>query len=117
MEHRIRLRVNGQVYEVGVETEVTLLDLVREKLELTGTKAGCRVGECGTCTVLMNGQPVNSCLILAVEADGCEVMTVEGLSGEWSLRTGGRSPSQSIPLVRAVRQRPAETEGDDEPVY
>jgi carbon-monoxide dehydrogenase small subunit len=63
-----------------VEAKKTLLDLLRDDWELTGTKRGCDNGECGACTVLLNGQPVNACLVLAVEADGKEVLTIEGLA-------------------------------------
>jgi aerobic-type carbon monoxide dehydrogenase small subunit (CoxS/CutS family) len=73
------LKVNGQRYTVDVPVSHTLLDFLRDDLGLTGTKECCVVGECGACTVLVNGRTVNSCLMLAVEADGCEVLTVEGL--------------------------------------
>ena len=80
MKLPIRLTVNGERHELFVEPKKTLLDLLREDLELTGTKRGCDNGECGACTVLMNGQPVNACLVLAVEANGQEVMSIEGLA-------------------------------------
>jgi carbon-monoxide dehydrogenase small subunit len=64
---------------------MTLLGLLREKLALTGTKNGCTAGECGACTVLMNGEPVNSCMVLAVECDGAEIITVEGLAHDGQL--------------------------------
>jgi carbon-monoxide dehydrogenase small subunit len=80
MKHPIRLTVNGESYELSVEPKKTLLDLLREDLELTGTKRGCDNGECGACTVILNGQPVNACLVLAVEADGKDVLTIEGLA-------------------------------------
>lgn len=83
MKHPIRVTVNGESYEFSVEPKKTLLDLLREDLELTGTKKGCDYGECGACAVLLDGKPVNSCLVLAVEADGKEVLTIEGL-GEGS---------------------------------
>ncbi|MDH4266245.1 MAG: (2Fe-2S)-binding protein [Deltaproteobacteria bacterium] len=80
MKHQIQVKVNGDLYELSVDPPKTLLDLLREDLELTGTKKGCDNGECGSCTVLMDGQPVNSCLVLAVEADGKEILTIEGLA-------------------------------------
>lgn len=80
MKQRIKLFVNGEAYEVYTEPNRTLLDVLREDLELTGTKRGCDSGECGACTVLLNGEPVNSCLILAPEADGQDVVTIEGIS-------------------------------------
>jgi carbon-monoxide dehydrogenase small subunit len=77
--HTIKLRVNGHLREQAVKPHQTLLDLLRGPLELTGVKEGCGLGECGACTVLLNGKPVNSCLVLALEADGAEVLTIEGL--------------------------------------
>lgn len=78
MKQNIHLRVNGEEYSVAVEPHKTLLWLLREELNLTGTKEGCGAGECGACAVIFNGRPVNSCLVLAVEADGAEIQTVEG---------------------------------------
>jgi len=77
---RIRLTVNGKVHEREVDAETRLLDLLREDLHLTGTKEGCGEGECGACTVLIDGRPVNSCLVLALQADGADVLTIEGLA-------------------------------------
>ncbi len=85
--HRITLTVN-RVQEVAeVPSNLTLLDFLRERLALTGTKNGCSTGECGACTVMMNGEPVNSCLVLAVEADGAEILTIEGLAHDGQLDT------------------------------
>jgi aerobic carbon-monoxide dehydrogenase small subunit len=78
-EHSITVTVNGEQERLTVPANMTLLELLREDLVLTGTKNGCSAGECGACTVLMDGEPVNVCLVLAVEADGAEVITVEGL--------------------------------------
>ena len=83
--HRITLTVNGEAEFVEVPSHMTLLQLLREKLVLTGTKNGCAAGECGACTVLLNGEPVNSCLVLAVECDGAAVTTVEGLAQDGQL--------------------------------
>lgn len=80
MLHEITFTVNGDPYTLAVRSEHTLLKVLREKLGLTGTKIGCENGECGACTVLLDGEPVNSCLVLAVEVDGQEVETVEGMS-------------------------------------
>ncbi len=80
MNHEITLTVNGEAYRLTVPSHWTLLRVIRERLALTGTKNGCEAGECGACTVLMNHQPVNSCMVLAPEADGAEIITVEGLS-------------------------------------
>jgi xanthine dehydrogenase YagT iron-sulfur-binding subunit len=78
----ISLTINGQERRLGVTPWMTLLDLLREKLALTGTKKGCDHGQCGACTVLVDGQRVNSCLALAVMKDGCSVTTIEGLGSE-----------------------------------
>lgn len=78
--HRISLTVNGTAEMVDVPSNMTLLQMLREKLALTGTKNGCAAGECGACTVMLNGEPVNSCMVLAVECDGANVVTVEGLA-------------------------------------
>ncbi|WP_406676952.1 (2Fe-2S)-binding protein [Moorella sp. ACPs] len=77
MKQTIHLKVNGEAYTVAVEPDKTLLWLLREELNLTGTKEGCGAGECGACTVIFNGKAVNSCLVLAVEAEGAEVYTIE----------------------------------------
>ncbi len=83
--HSITVTVNGEAEYLTVPSNMTLLQLLREKLAFTGTKNGCSAGECGACTVLMNGAPVNSCLVLAVEADGAEIVTVEGLANDGQL--------------------------------
>ncbi len=79
MKYAVSLTVNGEERELLVEAKETLLDILRNRLGLTGAKKGCNIGECGACTILLNGKPVNACLILAVEADGAEVVTIEGL--------------------------------------
>ncbi|KQV49194.1 aldehyde oxidoreductase [Pelomonas sp. Root1217] len=76
---RLTLDVNGQAHTVDVDTRTTLLDLLREQLHLTGTKKGCDHGQCGACTVLLDGRRINSCLMLAVMAPGAKVTTIEGL--------------------------------------
>lgn len=83
--HVITLKVNGEYEQVEVRSNMTLLGMLREVLALTGTKNGCHAGECGACTVLINGEPVNSCMTLAVECDGAEIITVEGLSQDGRL--------------------------------
>ena len=86
MEHlTITVTVNGGKERLDVPSNMTLLQMLRDKLALTGTKNGCEAGECGACTVLVNGEPMNSCMMLAVEADGCEILTVEGLAPEGRL--------------------------------
>lgn len=80
MKQLIKLKINGESYEVTVEPWRTLVDVIREEIGLTGTKEACSTGECGACTVLLNGKPVNSCVVLAVEAQDKEIMTIEGLT-------------------------------------
>jgi carbon-monoxide dehydrogenase small subunit len=79
MKQILRLRVNGETKEVATEVNKTLLEVLREDMGLTGTKHGCELGECGTCTVLIDGEPVLSCLVLGVEAQSSDIVTVEGL--------------------------------------
>ncbi len=78
----IDISVNGEEYHLEVKPNRVLLDVLREDLGLTGTKKGCGLGKCGACTVLLNGRPVHSCLILAPHADGKEITTIEGIAGE-----------------------------------
>ena len=79
MKHRIHLTVNGEPQELFVEPNRLLVDLIRQDLGLTGTKKGCGTGDCGSCTIILDGSAVKSCLILAVEVDGSEILTIEGL--------------------------------------
>lgn len=85
MNRTINFILNGKPTQVEVPPHWTLLRLLREKLGLTGTKEGCGIGECGACTVLLDGMPVNACLVLAPKAEGREVQTVEGLGSGKSL--------------------------------
>jgi len=78
--HQISLYINGEYEQCNVSSQMTLLQMLRENLALTGTKNGCAAGECGACTVLMNGEPVNSCMVLAVECQDANIITVEGLA-------------------------------------
>lgn len=80
MGRLINLKINGESYQFNVKPNILLLDLLREEIGLTGTKRGCGTGECGACTVLLEGRPVNSCLMLAVEANEKNVLTIEGLA-------------------------------------
>jgi aerobic-type carbon monoxide dehydrogenase small subunit (CoxS/CutS family) len=80
MKARLGLTVNGEVHDVLVPVHKTLLEVLREDLGLTGTKHGCELGECGTCTVLVDGQPVLSCLALPVEMEGRDITTIEGMA-------------------------------------
>jgi len=80
--HKINVTINGGLEQVVVPSNMTLMRMLRESLSLTGTKNGCSAGECGACTVLLNGEPVNSCMVLAVECDGANIITVEGLADD-----------------------------------
>jgi len=80
LKRLIELKVNGESYNVAVEPRRTLLEVLREQLGLTGTKEGCDAGDCGTCTVLLDSKPVPSCLVLAVEAQGKDILTIEGVA-------------------------------------
>ena len=82
---KVAFTLNGKEISLLVQPGERLLDTIRERLNLTGTKEGCGVGECGACTVILDGQAVNSCLVLTAQVDGREVRTVEGLSGEEEL--------------------------------
>ena len=88
---RVTLKINGEQRQVETAANQTLLYLLRDDLGLTGTKDGCREGECGACTVLLDGEPVNSCLVLAGQADGREVLTVEGLAHNGQLHAVQRA--------------------------
>jgi carbon-monoxide dehydrogenase small subunit len=85
MKKLISLTINGKEQEVAVAPNETLTDMLRTRLGLTGTKKGCEVGDCGSCTVILDGKPVNSCLVLAVQAAGRTVETIEGLETEQGL--------------------------------
>lgn len=80
MKIPVRLRVNGETYDVVIAPYRTLLDVLREELRLTGSKKGCDAGDCGACTVLLDGKPVNSCLVLAATVQDAEILTIEGLA-------------------------------------
>ena len=80
MKATITFQINGRTETIATAANRTLLDMLREDLALTGAKKGCEAGECGACTVLVNGRPVNSCLVLAIEMHQAEILTIEGLS-------------------------------------
>lgn len=81
-QYILRFKVNRKDYELRVSAEERLLDVLRDRLGLIGTKEGCGIGECGACTVLMNGEKINSCMVLALQAEGSEILTIEGIEGE-----------------------------------
>lgn len=85
MKKQVRLQVNGFEHDLLIEPHWTLLDVLRDAIGLTGTKEGCGKGECGACTVIMDGEAVLSCLVLAIQAQGKNIMTIEGLSQEGKL--------------------------------
>ena len=83
--HQINVTINHEREQIVVPSNMTLMQMLREKLALTGTKNGCSAGECGACTVMLNGEPVNSCMVLAVECDEANILTVEGLADDRQL--------------------------------
>lgn len=95
----IQITVNDKAYELAVAPNQTLADLIRCDLQLTGTKKGCDTGDCGACTVILNGEAVNSCLVLALQADGAIVETIEGLADE-----NGLSPLQEAFVEKGAIQ-------------
>jgi carbon-monoxide dehydrogenase small subunit len=94
----VEVTVNGERHELALEPYRSLLDVLRNEVGLTGTKKGCDVGDCGACTVLLDGKPVNSCLVLGVEVVGCAIVTIEGLQ---------RGPEHLHPLQDAFMQHGA----------
>jgi carbon-monoxide dehydrogenase small subunit len=126
MAQIITLRVNGDRYEVAIEPWRTLNEVLREDLGLTGTKHGCGQGDCGACTVLLDGRSVLSCLTLGVSADGCDVRTVEGLAqsrerlhpiqeafiGGGAIQCGYCTPGMEISALYLLSHNPLPTEAD-----
>ncbi|MDP8205292.1 MAG: (2Fe-2S)-binding protein [Candidatus Electryonea clarkiae] len=123
MKKLMTLTVNGIKHEVAVEPRRTLLELIREDLGLTGTKKGCGIGDCGACTVLVDEVPTFSCLMLALQADGCKVETIEGLTenGELSklqeafvkhgaIQCGYCTPGMIMTSTELLRHNPNPTE-------
>lgn len=124
--HTIQVTVNGQRYERAVESRLLLSDFLRHDLDLTGTHVGCEHGVCGACTVLMDGEPVRSCLILAVQANGHELETVEGLGtaealhplqeafrDAHALQCGFCTPGFLMSLVPYLESRPENPSDED----
>ena len=100
MKQNIELNVNGRDYSLEVEPNRTLLEAIRQDIGLTGTKRNCEKGVCGTCTIIMDGKSMNSCLVLAIEAQGREIVTVEGLESE----TGELHPVQTAFMEKGAIQ-------------
>ena len=122
---RISVTVNGVRHEADVEPRTLLVHFIREQIELTGTNVGCDTSSCGACTILMNGQSVKSCTVLAVQADGQDVTTVEGLAsnGDWhpvqrafhenhGLQCGFCTPGMMMAAVGYLDENPAPTEDE-----
>ena len=106
MEQNIRVTVNGIEQQSSVEPRMLLVQYLREALNLTGTHVGCDTGQCGACTVLLNGQPVKSCMVLAVQADGAQVQTVEGLKAERAISPdSGRLLGEARIAMRLLHTR------------
>ena len=123
--HKLSLIVNGHTEELLVSSNTTLLHALRDHLGLMGTKNGCEAGECGACTVLLDGEPVNSCLVLAVELDGREITTIEGLSSNGQLtplqqafadlnavQCGYCTPGMLMASTALLNRNPRPTEAD-----
>ncbi len=123
MKQLIELKVNGEVYEVAIESHRTLLEVLRESLGFVGTKRGCDEGTCGACTVLVNGKPILSCLMLATDAIGAEIETIEGqaITGKPSplqkafvdygaIQCGFCSPGMILSAKALLRENPKPTE-------
>jgi carbon-monoxide dehydrogenase small subunit len=85
MNKKIKIKVNGNEYELMIEPSETLIDVLRNRLGFTGTKEGCGVGDCGACTVLVDGKAVNSCLMLCIAAEGRDILTIEGVASNGEL--------------------------------
>lgn len=122
---RIELLVNGDLYRREVEPDATLLDVLRDDLGLTGTKWGCKTGDCGACTVLVGGAPVTSCIQLAVQVEGPEITTIEGLDREGGLddvqaafvangaaQCGFCTPGMILAVEALLRVRPSPDEAE-----
>ncbi len=123
--HHLKVTINGQTHEADVESRLLLVHFIRENLSLTGTHIGCDSSSCGACTVLLNGRNVKSCTVLAVQADGGEIMTVEGLAQngalhpiqegfhlEHGLQCGFCTPGMMLSSVALLKKNPNPTEDE-----
>ena len=125
MKHMLRLTVNDQVHELAASPNATLLDLLRRDLSLTGTKHGCGEGDCGACVVLLDGLPVNACLVLALECEGRTVLTIEGVAQgnrlhpvqdafleAGAVQCGYCTPGMVLTALDLLQRNPEPTEAD-----
>ena len=121
----IRLQVNGIEHDLEISPQERLLDVLRDRLGLLGTKEGCGSGDCGACTVLMNGRPVTSCMILAATVDGADILTIEGLEengelhpiqqafiDEGAVQCGFCTPGMIISALALLKENPDPSEDD-----
>ena len=125
MKELISLKVNGELHEFAVEPQTTLLEALREQLELTGAKEGCGTGECGSCTVLLDDKPILSCLTLAVDCQDAEITTIEGLAqGEnltevqqsfletGAVQCGFCTPGMVLTITALLKETPKPTDAE-----
>lgn len=123
MKKIINFSLNGEVVETMVESNMTMCDFLRKEMHLTGTKRGCEEGECGACTIMLDRRPVASCMMLAAEADGHEVVTIEGIVqgdklhpvqqafiDKWGLQCGFCTPGMIISAITLLEENPNPTE-------
>lgn len=125
MKRIIQFKLNGEDVEAYVQDNITMVDFLRKQMHLTGTKRGCEEGECGACTILLDGEAVASCLMMAVEADGHEIVTIEGLQqngvlhplqrefvDKWALQCGFCTPGMIMSAVSLLNENPHPTEAE-----
>lgn len=125
MKRIIQFKLNGEDVEAYVQDNITMVDFLRKQMHLTGTKRGCEEGECGACTILLDGDAVASCLMMAVEADGHEIVTIEGLQkngvlhplqrefvDKWALQCGFCTPGMIMSAVSLLNENPHPTEAE-----
>ena len=123
MKRIIHFKLNGEDVEVLAQDNITMVDFLRKEMHLTGTKRGCEEGECGACTILLDGSAVDSCMMLAVEADGHEVVTIEGVQKDgvlhplqrefidkWALQCGCCTPGMIMSALSLLSENPHPTE-------
>jgi carbon-monoxide dehydrogenase small subunit len=123
MKRIIKFKLNRENVEAYIQDNLTMTDFIRMDMHLTGTKRGCEEGECGACTILFDGQPVNSCLMLAAEADGHEIVTIEGIMqdgklhpvqqefiNKWALQCGFCTPGMIISAIALLERNPNPSE-------